>query len=69
MGKEVIVKQDIVKESYFNQRISNVFKWYRIENGSRMGKTINEQCFPSHRNHLIDLHCKSMNWFLFDGER
>ena len=29
---------------------------------------INDQCSPSYRNQSIDLHCKSIDWFLHDGE-
>ena len=27
-------------------------------------KFINDQCSPSYRNQSINLHCKSMDWFL-----
>ena len=29
---------------------------------------INDQCSQSYRNQSIDLHCKSIDWFLYDGE-
>ena len=29
---------------------------------------IKDQCFPSYRNQLIDLQCKSIDLFLYDGE-
>ena len=31
-------------------------------------KTISDPCSLSYRNHSIDLHCKSIDWFLYDGE-
>ena len=30
--------------------------------------THNDQCSPSYRNQSIDLHCKSVDWFLYDEE-
>ena len=29
---------------------------------------VNDQCFPPYRNQSIDLQCKSIDWFLYDGE-
>ena len=29
---------------------------------------INDQCSTSKRNQSIDLYCKSIDWFLYDGE-
>ena len=31
-------------------------------------KPISDQCSPSYGNQLIDLQCKSIDWFLYDGE-
>ena len=31
-------------------------------------RAFNDQCSPSHRNQSIDLQCKSIDWFLYDGE-
>ena len=31
--------------------------------------TINDQCSLSYRNQSVDLHCKSIDWFLYDGEQ
>ena len=30
---------------------------------------INDQCSPSYRKQSIDLQCRSMDWFLYDGEQ
>ena len=29
---------------------------------------LNDRCSPSYRNQSINLHCKSIDWFLYDGE-
>ena len=29
---------------------------------------LNDRCSPSYRNQSINLHCKSLDWFLYDGE-
>ena len=34
----------------------------------QLPQPINQQCFPSYRNQSIDLQCKLIDWFLYDGK-
>ena len=53
-----------LSEAY--QGVKNV--WFSEYFTYVLNEPINDQCFPSYRNQSIDLQCKSIDSFLYDGE-
>ena len=61
-------KNNVLNKSYITAEVTNGCSFDVEVFLIRLYQPINDQCFSSYRNQLIDLLSKSIDWFQYDGE-